>query len=184
MTQIKKELTHLYLQLSNKAHSLKEPKKQEMKLAEFRDKNAKIYAQIDTLELKLYSLQNIIKAIPVKIEVNLADEHQVSDPNRRLVINMVKTMNYNCEKELQKLLLKHHDRKDETLSIITHLVQQPGRVRKRSDLIEVEIDRMPTERHAKSVDLLVREMNQMGILKTPDGIPIQIHQVTKHALAS
>ncbi len=82
----------------------------------------------------------------------MKDESVISSQKRRMFINVVKTMNYNCEKWLQRLYCQYHPKVDETLSLIRHVLKQPGRIRQRGQILEVELERLDSEVQARSLD--------------------------------
>jgi len=178
----KKELAKLHRELSEKVHKSK--KKTTTTLTQHRKNNPLLYARIDTLELQLLSLTRIRSATTPAIQINLADDHFVSDQKRRLLINMTKVLNYNCEKSLQELLQAFHPKVDETLAIIIQLIQQPGKMRENSGKLEVEVNRLPTELHARSCDQLISELSKQHLLVTPFGTEILMHQGEKPILAA
>ncbi len=178
----KKELAKLHRELSEKVHKSK--KKTTTTLTQLRKSNPLLYARIDTLELQLLSLGRIRSATIPTTQINLADDHCVSDQKRRLLINMIKVLNYNCEKSLQELLQALHPKSDETLAIIIQLIQQPGKIRVIDGAFEVEVNRMPTEQHAKSCDQLITELSKQHLLITPFGTEILVGQGEKTILAA
>ena len=178
----KTELAKLHRELSEKVHKSKN--KTTTTLTQLRKSNPLLYAKIDTLELQLLSLGIIRRATMPTTQTNLADEYYVSDQKRRLLINMVKSLNYNCEKSLQELLQAFHPKSDETLAIIIQLIQQPGKVRVNDGKLEVEVSRMPTELHALSCDQLITELSKQHLLVTPFGTEIVMRQGEKRVLAA
>ena len=97
---------------------------------------------------------------------------------------MTKALSYNCEKSLQELLQAFHPKLDETLAIIIQLIQQPGKIRKDEGKIEVEVNRLPTELHARSCDQLMSELSKQHLLVTPFGTEIEMRQGEKKILAA
>lgn len=183
ITEKKKELAILHRELSEKVHKSKN--KTTTTLTQLRKNNPLLYAKIDTLELQIIGLERVRKATTPTTQTNLADEYYVSDQKRRLLINMTKSLNYNCEKSLQELLQAFHKKTDETLAIIIQLIQQPGKVRVNDDgKLEVEVDRLPTELHAKSCDQLIAELSKQDLLFTSFGTEIVMRQGEKTALSA
>ena len=178
----KTKLAELHRELSEKVHKSKH--KTTTTLSQLRKNNPLLYAKIDTLELEILSLERIRRATIPTVQTNLADAHYVSDQKRRLLINMVKSLNYNCEKSLQELLQAFHPKSDETLAIIIQLIQQPGKIRVSSGTFEVEVDRLPTEQHAKNCDQLITELSKQNLLTTPFGTEIVMRQGGKAALSA
>ena len=68
------------------------------------------------MEIGLLELEK--EDVPSKVETNLKDECVITKQKRRLFINLVKAMNYNCEKWLQDLFSQYHPKADETLTWI------------------------------------------------------------------
>jgi len=178
----KAKLVKFYRELSEKVHQSK--KKTTTTLSQHRKNNSLLYANIDTLELEILSLERMRKATISTVQINLADDHYVSDQKRRLLINMVKSINYNCEKSLQELLQTFHPKSDETLAILIQLLQQPGKIRVNDGKLEVEVNRLPTEHHAKSCDQLIGELSKQNLIVTPFGTEVIMRQSTKPELAS
>jgi len=117
---------------------------------------------------------------PSKVKTNMKDESVISCQKRRMFINLVKTMNYNCEKWLQQLFIQYHPKADETLSLIRQVLKQPGRIRQRGEIFEVELARLDSEVHsevqAKSLDKVLEKLKKNNYLKLPDGRELAIWQ--------
>jgi Transposase DDE domain len=178
----KKELGKLHRELSEKVYQSKN--KTTTTLTQLRKNNPLLYARIETLELQLFSLERIRKATITTTQVNLADEYYISDQKRRLLINLIKSLNYNCEKSLQELLQVFHKKTDETLAIIIQLIQQPGKIKINKGRIEIEINRLPIGSHARSCDQLIHELSRQHLLVTPFGTEIEMRQAKKTILAA
>ena len=128
------------------------------------------------LELEIGLLELKKKAVPVKITSNLKDECVITQQKRRLFINLVKCMNYNSEKGLQDLFCRVHPKKDETLSLIRRVLTQPGRVRQRGQILEVELERLDSEVQANSLDKVLENLREHNELSLPDGRQLAIWQ--------
>ena len=116
------------------------------------------------------------KEIPSKVESNMKDESVISSQKRRLFINLVKTMNYNCEKWLQLIFCQHHPKADETLSLIRHVLRQPGRIRQRGQILEVELERLDSGVQANTLDKVLEKFKEDNHLNLPDGRKLVIWQ--------
>jgi len=85
-------------------------------------------------------------------------------------------MNYNCEKWLQQLFMQDHPKADETLSLIRHILKQPGRIRQRGEIFEVELERLDNEVQTNSLDSVLKNINKHNYLRFPDGRKLAIWQ--------
>ena len=96
---------------------------------------------------------------------------------RRLFINLVKAMNYNVEKWLQEIFENHHDKKDETLSLIRSLYRQPGRVLQTTDAVRGELRPLDNGPSRDSLDKVLKNLRDNNWLKLPDGRNLEICQM-------
>ena len=86
-----------------------------------------------------------------------------------LFINLVKTMNYNCEKWLQLIFCQFHPKADETLSLIRHILTQPGCIRQRGRILEVELERLDSGVQGDTLDEVLEKLRKDNHLNIPDG---------------
>lgn len=93
-----------------------------------------------------------------------------------MFINLVKTMNYNCEKWLQLIFCQYHPKADETLSLIRHVLTQPGRLRQRGKVLEVELERLDSRVQASTLDKVLEKLKKDKHLCLPDGRKLEIWQ--------
>ena len=93
----------------------------------------------------------------------------ISHQKRRMFINLVKTMNYNCEKWLQLIFCQYHPHAHETLDLIRHVLIQPGRIRQSGEVMEVELERLASEVCAKKLDQVLEKLKEDNYLVLPDG---------------
>ena len=152
--------------------------KDELTIATFEEKEQVLRWQIKNIELELGLLELNRKAIPSKVETNMKDESVISCQKRRLFINLVKTMNYNCEKWLQLLFCQYHPKADETLSLIRHVLIQPGRIRQRGQVLEVELERLDSGVQANTLEKVLEKLNKDNNLLLPDGRKMKIWQAS------
>lgn len=61
-------------------------------------------------------------------------------------------MNDNCEKWLQLVFCQYHPKADETLSLIRHVLTQPGRICQRGQVLEVELERLDSGVQTNTLD--------------------------------
>ena len=87
-------------------------------------------------------------------------------------------MNYNCEKWLQLLYCQFHPKADETLSLIRQLLVQPGRIRQRSQILDVELERLDSGVQATTLDKVLEKLKKDNLLQLPDGRKLAIWQMT------
>lgn len=106
----------------------------------------------------------------------MKDENVISSQKRRLFINLVKTMNYNCEKWLQLIFCHYHPKADETLSLIRQLLIQPGRIRQRGQILDVELERLDSGVQAHTLDKVLEKLKKDKHLFLPDGRKLEIWQ--------
>ena len=126
------------------------------------------------MELGLLTLKK--DDIPTKVDSNLKDECVITQQKRRLFINLIKAMNYNCEKALQDLFSQYHPKKDETLSVIRHVLKTPGWIRLGRNLVEVKLERLDSKTQAESLDRVLETLSEGGHFKLPDGRELAIIQ--------
>ncbi len=150
--------------------------KEEVTIKAFEDQEEKLNTAIKHAEMELGLLQLEREKTPSKVTTNMKDESVISSQKRRMFINVVKTMNYNCEKWLQGLFCQYHPKADETLGLIRHVLKQPGRIRQRGQVLEVELERFDSEVQAKSLDKVLENLRENNYLKLPDGRGLAIWQ--------
>mgnify|MGYP000040039622 CR=1 FL=1 len=176
ITSKKAELRELKEQYTSRLREVKD--KDEVTITEFEQQEEKLNVAIKTCEFEIGFLQLEREKIPSKVTTNLKDESVISCQKRRMFINLVKTMNYNCEKWLQLLFCQHHPKADETLSLIRHVLTQPGRIRQRGLTLEVELERLDSEVQAKSLNKVLDNLKENNYLKLPDGRELAIWQAS------
>lgn len=169
--QALKELKERY---ANRLDEVKE--KQTLTIADFEAQEEKLKFEIKILEHEIEMLKLKKKDIPTKVKSNLKDECVITKQKRRMFINLVKCMNYNCEKWLQELFCQYHPKRDETLSLIRQVLTQPGRLRQRGQVLEVEIERLDSQVQANSLDRVIEKLRQYNDLTLPDGRRLEISQ--------
>jgi len=150
--------------------------KEEVTIKAFEDQEEKLNMAIKNAEMELGLLEIEREKTPSKVTTNMKDESVISSQKRRMFINVVKTMNYNCEKWLQRLFCQYHPKADETLSLIRHVLKQPGRIRQRGQTLDVELERLDSEVQAKSLDKVLENLRENNYLKLPDGRGLAIWQ--------
>ncbi len=170
----KAALNELKEQYATKLNEVKD--KDELTIAAFEEKENKLKWEIKNVEMELGLLELNRKDIPSKVETNMKDESVISCQKRRMFINLVKTMNYNCEKWLQLRFCQYHPKADETLSLIRHVLTQPGRIRQRGQILEVELERLDSGVQANTLDKVLEKLKEDNHLKLPDGRELEIWQ--------
>lgn len=145
-------------------------------IAGFEEQEKELQLKIKVVEVELGLLELKRKELPSKIETNMKDESVISCQKRRLFINLVKTMNYNCEKWLQLIFSQYHPKADETLSLIRHVLTQPGRIRQRGQILEVELERLDSGVQAGTLDKVLQKLKEDNHLLLPDGRELAIWQ--------
>ena len=124
---------------------------------------------IDILERKK-------EGVAPKITTNLRDDHIIIAQKRRLFINAIKALNYNAEKWLQIMFQKHHNKGDETLSLIRSLWRQKGQIRKKGRTVEVELNPLDVKAMRITLDKVLSNLNEINCLRLPDGARLEIFQ--------
>jgi len=153
--------------------------KNEVTIAAFETQENALKWQIKAIEMDLGLLKLKRLEIPSKVETNLKDESVISHQKRRMFINLVKTMNYNCEKWLQQIFCQYHPHANETLDLIRHVLTQPGRIRQCGQMIEVELERLASEVSAKTLDQVLKKLKKDNDLLLPDGRKLKIYQASR-----
>ncbi len=87
---------------------------------------------------------------------------------RRLLINAIKAMNYNCEKWLQCMFKSVHSKKDETLSLIRNLWRQPGQIRVTDRTVEIRLKPLGTGTMHEGLDSILKILKENNQLRMPD----------------
>ena len=172
----KAALKELKEQYATKLNEVKN--KDELTIGAFEEKEKKLKWEIKNVAMELGLLELKRKAIPSKVETNMKDESVISCQKRRMFINLVKTMNYNCEKWLQLLFCQYHPKADETLSLIRHVLTQPGRIRQRDQILDVELERLDSEVQANTLDKVLEKLKKDNHLHLPDGRKLEIWQAS------
>ncbi len=170
----KMELKELKEQYATKLNEVKD--KDELTIGAFEEQEKQLKLEIKIAEVELGILELTRKGISSKIESNMKDESVISCQKRRLFINLVKTMNYNCEKWLQLIFCHYHPKADETLSLIRHVLTQPGRLRQRGKTLEVELERLDSGVQANTLDNVLGKFKEDNHLNLPDGRKLVIWQ--------
>ena len=152
--------------------------KDEVTIRTFEQQEEKLNLAINTCEMEIGLLKLEREKTPSKVRTNLKDESVIGCQKRRMLINLVKTMNYNAEKWLQQLFMQHHPKADETLSLIRHILTQPGRLRQRGQRLEVELERLDSEVQANSLDQVLKNLKENNYLRLPDGRELAIWQAS------
>ncbi len=167
-------LKELKEQYATKLNEVK--RKDELTITAFEEQEKELRWEIKNIECALGLLELNRKNIPSKVETNMKDESVISCQKRRLFINLVKTMNYNCEKWLQLIFCQYHPKADETLSLIRHVLTQPGRIRQQGQVLEVELERLDSGVQANTLDKVLEKLKKDNQLHLPDGRKLDIWQ--------
>lgn len=170
----KQELKVLRDRYSNRIDQVKN--KEAMTIAAFEEQEEELRFAIKNREMELGLLERKKQWVAVKVQSNLKDECVISRRKRRLFINLIKCMNYNCEKWLQDLFCQTHPKPDETLSLIRQVLKTPGRIRHQGDIVEIELDRLDSEVQATSLENVLAKLSRYDYLKLPDGRRLDIKQ--------
>ena len=88
---------------------------------------------------------------------------------------MLKALNYNCEKWLQKIFNRFHAKQDEVLSLIRSVIRQPGQVRFSDALVEVRVE--PLHTGAATLDKVLKTLQDNNDLRFVDGRKLSIVQM-------
>lgn len=150
--------------------------KDKVTIQDFERQESTLLFAIKNLEMEIGLLVLQKDTIPPKVVSNLKDECVIIKPKRRLLINLVKAMNYNCEKWLQELFCQYHPKDDETLSLIRQVLKTPGRVRHCEGIVEVELERIDNRVQAESLDRVLAKLEESGYMRLPDGRTLAIKQ--------
>ena len=181
-SEIQKKKTELAVLQKELAIRMKSAEnKDKVTIAEFEKSQGETHFKMNNIELDISLLEYKRNETPSKIKANLADENVINKPERRMLVNLVKAFNYNCEKWLQNLFCEVHVKKDETLSLIRRVITQPGRIRQTSAGIEVELNRLDNATHAQSLDYVINKLNNSNSLRYIGGQKLTIRQAQKVA---
>ena len=174
LTEKKHELQKLKSDLATRISNRGETSDETIK--EFYEQEKDLNFKIKNVQVDIDYLERKRKTIPTKEKRNLKDDHVIIAAKRRLLINMVKAMNYNVEKWLQEIFEIYHDKKDETLSLIQSLCRQPGRVIQTESAIRVELIPLNHGPMRESLDKVLENLRKNNWLKLPDGRSLEIIQ--------
>jgi len=150
--------------------------KKTVTIEDFEKQEGALLFAIKNVEMELGLLALEKDDIPTKVVSNLKDECVMTQQKRRLFINLIKAMNYNCEKALQDLFSQYHPKKDETLSLIRHVLKTPGWIRLGRNLVEVKLERLDSKTAAMSLDRVLEALSKKDYFKLPDGRELAIVQ--------
>ena len=170
----KTELGELKGRYSNRLNEVED--KGTVTVMDFQKQEERLTYEIKNLEMEIGLLELEKEDVPSKVETNLKDECVITKQKRRLFINLVKAMNYNCEKWLQDLFSQYHPKADETLSLIRGVLTTPGRIRQRGDVLEVALERLDSEVQAASLERVLEKLREYNYLQLPDGRRLEIWQ--------
>jgi len=170
----KQELKKLKEDYATRFQMVKE--KKTVTIEDFEKQEGALLFAIKNVEMELGLLTLKKDDIPTKVDSNLKDECVITQQKRRLFINLIKAMNYNCEKALQDLFCQYHPKKDETLSLIRHVLKTPGWIRLGSLRVEVKLERLDSKTQAESLDRVLETLSESGYFRLPDGRELAIAQ--------
>ena len=129
------------------------------------------------MQVDIDYLERKKRVLPIKEKKNLRDNHVIMAQKRRLLINLVKTINYNVEKKLQEIFESYYAKKDETLSLIRSLCRQPGRVVQTDTAVRVELVALNHGPMREGLDKVLEKLKKNNWLKMPDGRNLEIIQM-------
>jgi hypothetical protein len=170
IAQKKREIEKLKSELAQKLST--ENKEKTLKV--FYEENKATDFLIKNAEVELDQLLIQKENTPIKTTKNLKDEHVIIAQKRRLLINMVKALNYNAEKWLQDILKKYHKKEDETLSTLRQFFRLPGRIQFGEKQVTVELKRPDSGISAYSLSKLIENLKENNWLRLPDGRDLDI----------
>lgn len=170
INQKKREIEKLKSEMAEKMSI----EKKEKTLKEFYVENKALDFLIKNAQVELDQLEIQKRNTPTKATKNLKDEHVIISQKRRLLINMVKAMNYNAEKWLQDILKKYHKKEDETLSTLRSFFRLPGRIQEGDNAVRVALKRPDSAVVAHSLSKLLKNLKENNWLRMPDGRDLEI----------
>ena len=143
-------------------------------VAEIFEQEKSLHLQIKNTQVDIDILACQREKVTPKIEVNLKDTNVIMAQKRRLFINSIKAMNYNCEKWMQLKLKKYHTKLDEVLSLIRSLWKQPGQIWEDGRLVEVRLEPLDNRQMQETLKLFLEELSQNNGLRMADGRLLRI----------
>lgn len=170
----KRELEKLECELAKRARARGEQSEETLK--EFYEAEREINFSIKNLQVDIDCLERARKATPTKEKKSLKFDHVIMEQKRRLLINLIKAMNYNAEKWLQEFFKKFHDKEDETLSMIRNLFTQPGRIIQGPQSVRVELKALDSGPMRHTLDEVLKLLKENNWLKLADGRNLEICQ--------
>jgi len=170
IAQKKREIEKIKSELAQKLST--EDKEKTLKI--FYEENQATDFLIKNAEVELDQLLIQKENTPVTAKKNLKDEHVIISQKRRLLINMVKAMNYNAEKWLQEILKKYHKKEDETLSLLRQFFRLPGRIQFGEKQVTVELKLPDSAIVARTLSNLLENLKENNWLRLPDGRNLDI----------
>lgn len=146
-------------------------------LQDFFSEETKLRFDIKNTISEIDFLKRKRDTIKTKIITSLREDHVIISQKRRLLINAIKVMNYNAEKWLQIMFKKHHNKHDETLSLVRSLWRQKGRIRKSGRTVEVELKSLDMKVMRATLDKVLKKLKEISCLRLPDGCNLEIYQM-------
>ena len=156
LTEKKRELEKLQADLAKKV--MVRGEQSEITLKDFYETEKVLNFSIKNAQFDIDYLERQRRALPTKEKKSLRQDHVIIAQKRRLLINMIKAMNYNAEKWMQEMFKKHHAKQDETLSVIRNLFRQPGRIVQGPNGIRVELKALDSGPMSKSLDAVLASL--------------------------
>ena len=146
----------------------------EQTVEKFFETQKQLEFQMKSIGVDIDALERKKSEMPTKTEINLADDHVIIAQKRRLFINAIKAMNYNAEKWLQIFFKEHHKKTDETLSLIRSLWDQPGRIKKDGQVVEVVLEPLDQRSMQMSLERVLEKLKETNCLRLPNGKLLRI----------
>lgn len=175
LAEKKRELEKLQANLAKKV--MERGEQSEVSIKDFYEAEKVLNFSIKNMQVDIDYLERQRRALPTKEKKSLREDHVVMAQKRRLLINMIKAMNYNAEKWMQEIFKKHHTKQDETLSVIRNLFRQPGRIIQGSNGIRVELKALDNGPMSESLDAVLESLKENNWLKSSDGRNLEICQM-------
>jgi hypothetical protein len=172
IAQKKNELEKLRAALAERIHKSAGDKT----IGDFFAEESELAFAIKNAQVDLDILSRRRETIPPKQKMNLKAEHVIISQKRRLFVNTLKALNYNCEKWLQKIFNRFHAKQDEVLSLIRSVIRQPGEVRFSEDLVEVRLKPLASGTMATSLNKVLKSLQDNNDLRFVDGRKLAIAQ--------
>jgi hypothetical protein len=137
------------------------------------------YQAMEQLEKEWFSKKREWKSIE-PLKENLKDTKILISGKRRMLINIIKSINYNCEKNMQKILEPFlGGKKDVALNFLQNIWKLPGSIHEHADQVVLKLRNFSQKRHQKILQKFIDDLAHKNLLVDIHGRPIKVELVNQ-----